>query len=681
MGDFVGVTLKELDYSTSVQSIAVTGAGFVGSYAWGPINQAVSISNLDNYAILYGKPYAANKIPYLTGASYLDYSDSLRVVRVAGADSKNATTKNYTYVSYVLEDVLGEIQAGSTMTNTAEATATVESYNEETGELLVKGLTGLFFENDTVTFSNSATAKIASITNQAYFKFDITDLSGEFVANDTLTGSTSQATAKFLSMEGSTVTCQVLTGIFEVEDVITGTAPSIEAEAPTATVSTTPELFDMYEAGILIKNADMFDNMVVPFKFAAKYAGEYGNHIKISIANHLTYATWNYRTLFDGAPEEGEIHVVIIDKDGVFYNSFTGNILAQYSYLSLTPGAKDEQGQEIYYRKVLNNQDGYIYVGNKDIEDIDFVGDIELFGGLNTEPTDADIIAGYNTFSDQELETSLYVFGANYNTSVINAIISMVDKRQDMMAIFSPSSLSLLQHSNITDTVNALRAWGDSVTMSNRVFLDSNWMYYYNGFDNEYVWIPMCGATTGVNSRCDTVNNPWDSPMGFTRGVYNNVVRLAWQPDKQARIDIYARSINPIYVSNQAGVVLMGDRTHVIKQSYFRQMAARKTLILIERGAVSYLMYYLGENNNRQTRQLVTSNLSSWLRTLGAAGAFRLAQVVCNDQNNDQQTIDEQKMRVLIRLLLQSSINTIELQVAVVNNIASFTENVIQGVF
>ena len=294
---------------------------------------------------------------------------------------------------------------------------------------------------------------------------------------------------------------------------------------------------------------------------------------------------------------------------------------------------------------------------------------------------DADLIAGFNLYSDQEQETSLYVFGANYSATVVNSIIALIDKRQDVLGIFSPSSLSILQHSSINDTIDAVIAWGDSITMSNRVFLDSNWMYYYNSFDNEYVWIPMAGATAGINSRCDTNNNPWDSPMGFTRGTYANVAQLAWQPDKEARTAIYARSINPIYVSNQAGVVLMGDRTHVIKQSYFRQMAARTTLIIIERGAVAYLMFYLGENNNRQTRQLVTSNLSSWLRTLGAAGAFRLAQVICNESNNPQQIIDEQKMRVLIRLLMQSSINTIELQVAVVNNVATFTENVIQGIF
>ena len=676
MGDFVGVTLKEFDYSTSVQSTSVTGAGFVSSYGWGPIEQPLTITNLDNYAITFGKPMTSNKVPYLVGASYLDYSDSLRVVRVAGEDAKNATTLNWSYPKFVITNVLGTIQVGLTVKNASNVEGTVVSYNEETHELTVKGLDGHWVSSNQLTFSNNATAEIASISSPQYAKITVYNVTGTFAVNETITNSDQTASGVITKIDGNTIIYTVTTGEFEVDDLITGSTSTA-----TASVSIRPTYIDEGEGGILIKNLKAFENMSVPYKFAARYAGELGNTIKISVANSRTFATWEYANLFDGAPEENEIHLIVIDTAGSFYNSYVGNVLSRYSYLSLVPGAKDEQGQDTYYRKVINNQDGYIYVGNKDLEEIDFVGDIVLGAGADSEVTDANLIAGYNLFSDQENETSLYVFGANYSVTVINSIITMIDKRQDMMGIFSPSSLSTLQHSNINDTVNALKTWGDSITLSNRVFLDSNWMYYYNSFNDEYVWIPMAGATAGINSRCDTVNNPWDSPMGFTRGVYNNVLQLAWQPDKDARISIYARSINPIYVSNQAGVVLMGDRTHVIKQSYFRQMAARKTLIIIERGAVAYLMYYLGENNNRQTRQLVTSNLTSWLQGLGAAGAFRLAQVVCNESNNTQQVIDEQKMRVLIRLLMQSSINTIELQVAVVNNVASFTENVIQGVF
>lgn len=676
MSDFVGVTLKELDYSTSVQSQAATGAGYVCGYAWGPIEQPLTITNLDNYAITFGKPVVSNKISYLTGASYLDYSDSLRVVRVAGEGSKNATNVNYDYATFVLTNVLGDVIIGSKFHNASNVEAYVVSYNPDTFEMEVKNCNGAFAADDVITFANNATAVIQSIASPQYAKLTIKDVEGEFVVDETITNGTSTAEGVIKEISGNVLTITLTDGVFLATDTVSGSTSTA-----TASMAKAAEYVDVGTGGILIKNMDAFENMSVPYKFAARYAGEYGNSIEVSIANAETFATWEYRTLFDGAPEAGEIHLVVVDKDGIFYNSYAGNIISKYSYLSLTSGAKDEQGQDIYYRKVINNRDGYIYVGSTELDPIDFVDPIRLGKGEYFAPADLDLIAGYNKFSDQEKETSLYVFCGNYSQAVCNAVIAMVDKRQDMMAIFSPTSLDMLQHSNINDTVDAVVAWGDSITMSNRVFLDSNWMYYYNQFDNEYVWIPMAGATAGVNSRCDTVNNPWDSPMGFTRGTYLNVTQLAWQPDKDARIKIYARSINPIYVSNQAGVVLMGDRTHVIKQSYFRQMAARKTLIIIERGAVAYLMFYLGENNNRQTRQLVTSNLSDWLRGLGAAGAFRLAQVICNESNNTQQVIDEQKMRVLIRLLMQSSINTIELQVAVVNNVATFTENVIQGVF
>ena len=675
MSDYVGVTLKELDYSTSVQSQAVTGAGFVGGYAWGPIEQPTTITNLDNYAITFGKPLKSNKVPYLTAASYLDYSDNLRVVRVAGDAAKNATNLNYDYTKLVLVDILGTIEVGAKFTYT-NGEGQVVSFDNDTDTLTVKGCTGLLVEDSTITFSNNATAKIESILAPQYAKVAIKSATGEFAVGETISNAGTTASGTVVEVSETGILYKVIAGEFTNNDIITGATS--EATAIVAHPST---YLDYGTGGILIKNMSAFENMSVPYKFAARYAGEYGNSIKVSITDADNFANWEYASLFDGAPEAGEIHLVVVDNDGVFYNSFAGNILSRYSYLSLTEGAKDEQGQDIYYRKVVNNRDGYIYVGSVDLDEIDFKDAIILGDGVDSLPEDNALIAGYNLFSDQENETSLYVFGADYSVTVVNAIIAMIDKRQDIMGIFSPSSLSLMQHANMSENVEAVKGWGDSVTMSNRIFLDSNWMYFYNTFDNEYVWIPMAGATAGVNSRCDTVNNPWDSPMGFTRGTYLNVVQLAWQPDKEARMAIYARSINPIYVSNQAGVVLMGDRTHVIKQSYFRQMAARKTIIIIERGAVQYLMFYLGENNNRQTRQLVTSNLSNWLRGLGSAGAFRLAQVVCNDSNNDQQVIDEQKMRVLIRLLMQSSINTIELQVAVVNNVATFTENVIQGVF
>ena len=132
MSDFVGVTLKELDYSTSVQTQAATGAGFAGGYAWGPVEQPITITTLDNYAIIFGKPISTNKVSYLTAASYLDYSDNLRVVRVVGEGTKNATSVDYDYAKFVLSNVLGTIEVGSTFENTAEAEGEVVSFDVAT---------------------------------------------------------------------------------------------------------------------------------------------------------------------------------------------------------------------------------------------------------------------------------------------------------------------------------------------------------------------------------------------------------------------------------------------------------------------------------------------------------------------------------------------------------------------
>ena len=154
MSDYVGVTLKELDYSTSVQSQAVTGAGFAGGYTWGPIEQPFTITNLDNYAITFGKPVVSNKISYLTAASYLDYSDNLRVVRVVGEGTQNATSIKYDYAKFILSNVLGTIEVGAKFTNVAESEGTVVSFNEVSGELTVKNCTGVFSVSEVLTFSN-----------------------------------------------------------------------------------------------------------------------------------------------------------------------------------------------------------------------------------------------------------------------------------------------------------------------------------------------------------------------------------------------------------------------------------------------------------------------------------------------------------------------------------------------
>ena len=108
----------------------------------------------------------------------------------------------------------------------------------------------------------------------------------------------------------------------------------------------------------------------------------------------------------------------------------------------------------------------------------------------------------------------------------------------------------------------AIIEWGNTITKSDKVFLDNNWRQVFDTYNNVYVWVPCCSATCGISSRCDTNYEVWLSPMGYTRGIYLNTTKLAWEPNKQYRDAIYKVSINPIFTDGSEGVVFMAEKIH-----------------------------------------------------------------------------------------------------------------------
>jgi hypothetical protein len=54
------------------------------------------------------------------------------------------------------------------------------------------------------------------------------------------------------------------------------------------------------------------------------------------------------------------------------------------------------------------------------------------------------------------------------------------------------------------------------------------------------------GDIAGVAARADVTSETWFSPAGFNRGQLNNVVSLAYNPDKGSRDTLYQNGINPV---------------------------------------------------------------------------------------------------------------------------------------
>lgn len=139
--------------------------------------------------------------------------------------------------------------------------------------------------------------------------------------------------------------------------------------------------------GYLIKNETdhslALSSQLVTDQFVARCPGAKGDSIRISICDANAWAVtglneWPYKDLFDGAPGtsewsvslngEGfngndELHVVVIDQDGLF-TGVPGAVLETYAYLSKASDAKRLDGEPSFYGSVLNKQSQYVWYLN-----------------------------------------------------------------------------------------------------------------------------------------------------------------------------------------------------------------------------------------------------------------------------------------------------------------------------
>ena len=83
---------------------------------------------------------------------------------------------------------------------------------------------------------------------------------------------------------------------------------------------------------------------------------------------------WKYANLFNKSPGQSqyqknsvanaiqdEIHIVVIDRDGKF-SGRAGEVLERWESLSRAEDAKNEIGEKIYYKHVINEQSRYIRI-------------------------------------------------------------------------------------------------------------------------------------------------------------------------------------------------------------------------------------------------------------------------------------------------------------------------------
>jgi phage tail sheath protein FI len=160
----------------------------------------------------------------------------------------------------------------------------------------------------------------------------------------------------------------------------------------------------------------------------------------------------------------------------------------------------------------------------------------------------------------------------------------------------------------------------------------------------------------------------------MNRGQIKNVIKLAWNPTKAERDDLYQKGINPVVSFPGEGTVLYGDKTMLSKPSAFDRINVRRLFITIEKAIARAARFSLFEFNDQFTRAQFVALVEPYLRDVQGRRGITDFRVVCDDTNNTAEVIDRNEFVGDIYIKPARSINFIQLNFVAVRTGVSFNE-------
>ena len=440
--------------------------------------------------------------------------------------------------------------------------------------------------------------------------------------------------------------------------------------------------------------------------WAAKYPGIKGNSLKVSLITEgiTSFSGWAYSSSFNGAPGTStyaanlgkgsigdEVHVAVIDEDGVFSGT-AGTVLETFAYASQASDAKNPDGTSNYYVDVVNNGSDYVRWMDHSSTLTNAGADLRLAattaiaghtaaiedsltGGTDDNaPTVGEIATGYDLLEDAETVDVGLLFAcpdANGAETIAEDLISIANARKDCVAFVSPP---IEDSQGASAPVTDVMAFANGLTSSSYAVCDSSAVYVYDKYNDTYRWIGAAGHVAGLCANTDNVADAWYSPAGVSRGQLLGVTKLAWNPIKADRDTLYKGRVNPLVSIPGQGTMLFGDKTLLAKPSAFDRINVRRLFITLEKAVSTAAKAQLFEFNDEFTRAQFKNLVEPFLRDVKGRRGLTDFSVICDETNNTSQVVDTNSFVADIYIKPARSINYITLNFVATRTGVSFTE-------
>ena len=628
-----GVLVQEKDLTRIIPAVSTSTGAFAGQFLKGPLDEITSIGSESELVSTFGKPDSSNFESFFSASNFLQYSNSLRIVRVQNTSVSNATESGSAFVIKNTTDY---------QDNYADGSASVGMWASRTA--------GVWGNDLQVSQCASATA---------YEE-----------ANKT--------TATAASVGATVVTVASGTGISAGDIVNFG---------------------DEYEYRVV---SVATNDLSIVRKDEPSYYGttdSSGLHKAIT-GTPAVRRRWRYYDIFDKAPGTSpyaqarggvndEVHIAIIDEDGDLSGT-KGTVLEKFAALSKASDSKTPQGDTNYYPDVIYNQSSYIFwmdhnasgsnwgnvAASTTFTDVTSVSNVSLINGADGDvATIGQVKSAYEKYLDADtVDIGLIIAGPSLTTVHIDNLITIAENRMDAIVFASPERSDVVNVANTNTQKDNVISFFNGIGSSSYVFFDNGYKYMYDRYNDVYRYVPLNGDTAGLAARTDLIADAWYSPAGLNRGIVRGAVKLAFNPTKPQRDELYRARVNPVTTFPGQGTVLFGDKTGLAAPSAFDRINVRRLFIILEKAIATASKVQLFEFNDEFTRAGFRNMVEPFLREVQGRRGITDYLVVCDETNNTGEVIDRNEFVAEIFVKPARSINFITLSFVATRTGVSFEE-------
>lgn len=704
-----GLIVREVDLTVGRADNVLDNIGAIaGPFELGPVNEAIDITTEQELINSFGKPLSTDRQYeyWMTASSYLSYGGVLKVARVAGSTLGNsnagAGVASTSMTGNGRIDNYDDYQANHTtdttwnyaaknpgkwannlkvcvIDNAADQTIGINTTNPGTSGALVGN--GVTVSLSGVVIPGAGTTSVFN----GYLKGIITG-----VTTDATSGASSIDVKIVSRVSGSTETKinyqqSNSAASIAVSDTVNFVNNSGINTGTSQAATTSVDWYDQQSLGLT--NSTVFWKSIAPRPVAS-----------------------NYVTQRKGGNDG--IHVVVVDDTGSV-TGIQGNILEKFTNLSKAVDATSDGDAptKTYYKNFVADNSAYIYAGKNPSQEADtywntsplasgfsaaftpittgaglwgleaqgvtfssigsvsytFTGGVDYSANGGMEAQLGDLNTAYDLFSNKdEIEVDYVIMGPglsdeSQSQAKANKVISIAEARKDCVATVSPHRANVVNVTNTTTATSNLLRYYSPLTSSSYAVFDSGYKYTFDRFNNEFRYIPCNGDVAGLMTRTNLVAFPWFSPAGTQRGTLNNAIKLAYNPTKAQRDQLYPARVNSIINQKGSGIILFGDKTGLGYASAFDRINVRRLFLTVEQALEGAANAQLFELNDSNTRSNFVNIVEPYLRDVQAKRGVYDFLIVCDDTNNTPEVIDNNEFRADIYLKPTKSINFVTL--------------------